>query len=95
MVDTLIDRGVVVRNPKGDTLTLNVFNYKGEQTYKVLFLFNDLKQCIGYQGYNKDGKYSGGSEIKFDKLNMPKRSATSDESILFLNNTCTNAIFFN
>ena len=67
MVDTLIDRGVVVRNPKGDTLTLNVFNYKGEQTYKVLFLFNDLKQCIGYQGYNKDGKYSGGSEIKFDK----------------------------
>ena len=59
---------MVVRNPKGDTLTLNVFNYKGEQTYKVLFLFNDLKQCIGYQGYNKDGKYFGGSEIKFDKL---------------------------
>jgi hypothetical protein len=67
MVDTLINRAVVVRNPKGDTLIFNVFNYKGEQTYKMVFLFNDLKLCIGYQGYNKDGIYSGGSEIKFDK----------------------------
>ena len=67
MVDTLMDREVAVRNTKGDTLIFNVFNYKGVQTYKVLFLFNDLKQCIGYQGYNKEGKYSGGSEIKFDK----------------------------
>jgi hypothetical protein len=66
-VDTLISRGVVVRTPKGDTLILNVFNYKGDQTYKLLFLFNELKQCTGYQGYNKDNKYSGGSEIKFDK----------------------------
>jgi hypothetical protein len=67
MADTLTGRWVVVMNPKGDTLIFNVFNYKGEQTYKALFLFNDLKQCIGYQGYNKDGIYSGGNEIKFDK----------------------------
>jgi len=65
--DTLLGRWVVVRNPKGDTLIFKVFNYKGEQTFKTLFLFNDLKLCIGYQGYDKNGKYSGGNEIKFNK----------------------------
>jgi hypothetical protein len=66
-VDTLMGKWVVVRNPKGDSLTFKVFNYKGEQNFRALFLFNQLKQCIGYQGYDKDGKYSGGNEIKYDK----------------------------
>jgi hypothetical protein len=67
-VDTLIERWVVERNPGGDTIIYNIFNNKGEQTYKVLFLYNDLKQFTGYQGYDKDGNYNGGNEIRYDNL---------------------------
>lgn len=65
--DTLIEKWVVARNTKGDTLIFNVFNYKGEQSFKALFLFNDSKQCLGYQGYDKNGNFAGSNEVRFDK----------------------------
>jgi hypothetical protein len=63
VVDTLLERVVVERNLKGDTVIYNGFNYKGEPAFKALFLYNDLGKFIGYQGYDKDGNYGGGDEI--------------------------------
>lgn len=68
VVDTLLNSWVTESNTRGDTVLYKVFNYKGEPTYKTLFLYNDLEQFIGYQGYDKDGNYSGGNELKYDDL---------------------------
>lgn len=68
VVDTLLERWVVERNTRGDTVIYKVINYKGELIFKALFLYNDLEQFIGYQGYDKDGNYSGGNESKYDDL---------------------------
>ena len=66
VVDTLLERMVAERSTKGDTVIYKVFNYKGEQISKYILFYNDLKQFLGYQGYDKDGNYSGGDESKYD-----------------------------
>jgi len=67
-VDTMIDRGTIERNTRGDTIIYQIFNNNEEPTYKLLSFYNDLKQFIGYQAYDKDGNYSGGNELKYDNL---------------------------
>lgn len=66
VADTLLEKWVVEMNANADTIIYNVLNYNGEQIYKVLFLYNDLKKFTGYKVYDKDGKYDGGNEIKYD-----------------------------
>jgi hypothetical protein len=66
--DTLIQSWIAKRNAKGDTTLYNVSNYKGEPSYKVKMLYNELKQFTGYQLYDKDGKYTGGNELQYDNL---------------------------
>jgi hypothetical protein len=66
--DTLLQSWIVKRNVKGDTILYNVSNYKGNPLYKVKMLYNDLKQFIGYQSYDKVGNYTGGDELKYNDL---------------------------
>jgi hypothetical protein len=68
--DTLIERWVGERSSKGDTVIYNIFNYKGDLGTKYLLLYNDLKQFLGYQAYDKDGNYTGGNQTKYDNLGV-------------------------
>jgi hypothetical protein len=66
--DTLLQSWIVKRNVKGDTTLYNISNYKGEPSYKVIMLYNELKQFTGYQLYDKDGKYNRGDELQYDNI---------------------------
>jgi soluble cytochrome b562 len=71
-VDTLLERWVGEKSAKGDTIVYKQLNHKGEVEFKYVLLYNDLKQFLGFQGYDKDGKYMSGNATKFD--NMGKMS---------------------
>ena len=67
-LDTLLQSWIVKRNIKGDTISYNVSNYKGLPTNRMIFLYNNSKQFIGFESYNEDGNYTGGNELKYNDL---------------------------
>jgi hypothetical protein len=77
--DTLLNRWVSERSAKGDTIIYKVYNYKGEQIFKYLLCYNDLKQFLGFQGYDKDGNYNSGNEIKYDNMGKMSELAYYDK----------------
>lgn len=68
--DTLYNWASVNYTPDRDTVLYQWYNYKSEPTTRTLKLYNESGLHTGYQSYDKEGNYLGGSELKYGDLQV-------------------------